>query len=277
MANISIPSLVLISFPEAIMLCLFGLMSVGRFSFLEKRNGLLKIALFAAIVSVLIFFIRPNLQNEMESMLVYMLLIFIMFIALMRLKFYESIFAMFFATLLFILTEGISIVTISAITGIKVDQNLTDIMRFLITLPERVLQVLMVYLSYKYSIKIVDFQAKESKKKGYYIQLFVYAVSAGMLTFLTVLIARLLLFDNAPLLSKTTTMLLRINIYLTLFVTIVLVLAIKSINDFYKNRKTLSNNEISQSLEYISNLAESGDMEKVKEALQSLKIYVEKQ
>lgn len=276
MYSISVPSMILISFPEAVVLCLLGLLSIGRFHSLEKKSGLLKIVLFSAIITVLIYFIRPNLNNEIENMLVYILMIFMLFIIIMGLKFYESFFATIFATLIFIVTEGICLITISAITGIKMNHELTDITRFFMTLPERIIQLLLIYILYKYSIKIIDFEYKTSKKRSYYIQLSVYLVSLGIFTFLSVLMARLLLVDNSQL-SETSAVMLRINIYLTFFVTIVLTLSIRSINEFYKNKNILSNNEIKQSLEYISNLAENGDTEKVREALKSLKMHVEKQ
>jgi hypothetical protein len=195
----------------------------------------------------------------------------------MALPLTKAFFATLFSTLIFIITEAICLASISAITGIKMDDEIADFTRFLMTVPERVVQSILIFLSYKYTIKIIDLETTSSKKKGYYTQLFVYVISAGMLTFLTVIMARLLLYDNSSFLSKTSTLMLRINLYLTMFVTTVLTLAIRSINEFYKNKNTLSNNELKQSLDYISKLAEQGDSENVKKALDSLKMHVEKQ
>lgn len=278
MDQISIPSIIFVSFPEVLLVAILGILSIGKFTYLKNRSNYVKILGFSIITAVSSYFIRRAVSTEVESLLVFLIIICLLFIFVLRLKFYESILATLLGLTIFIIVEMVCLILITAITGITLDQTYTsnDLMRIYISIPERIVQVVLIALSLKFKIKVVDMQSADIKRKEYYLQLFVYIVSIGTLIFLAILMGKTLLFDNGNLMSATNTLLLRLNIYLSLFVTVILTLAIRSTHEFYKNKNTLSNNELLQSLEYISNLIEERNLNEAKNAVSSLKHHITK-
>jgi hypothetical protein len=87
----------------------------------------------------------------------------------------------------------------------------------------------------------------------------------------------MLLIDTNTMVSTQNIYLLRLNIYIAVFVTIILTLAVKSVYAFYKNKNTLNNNEVIQSLEYIQGLLNEQNYEEANEALGTLKKHITEQ
>jgi len=81
-------------------------------------------------------------------------------------------------------------------------------------------------------------------------------------------------FWKTAITSSQNVYLLRINIFISLFVTIILTLAVKNIHEFYKNKNTLNNNEIVQNIEYIYRLIDEQKINEAKNALISLKSHI---
>ncbi|MCX7749092.1 MAG: hypothetical protein N2645_19705 [Clostridia bacterium] len=274
--NISIPSLILVSFPEAILTALLGILSIGKSEYLNKKYNILRILLYAIISSTSIYFIRRNVSNEIENIVVNIFLSSLLFIFIVRFKFYESILAVLFGFIITIVAE-IAFLPIFTITGMDVDAvRNTDYLRFLVTLPIRFLEIFIFIIGYRYKIRIIDIEGTAVKKREYYIQLIVYMLSIGTLVFLGILMAKISLVDQNNIVASTA-ILLRLNIYLSLFVTVVLTLTIRNTHEFYKNKTSLSNNEFLQNLEYISDLIEQMNYSEAQEAVESLKTHINKQ
>lgn len=273
MDQISLPSLVFASFPEGIVVAILGLLCIGKANYIKEINNIIRIILFGVIYAVAAYYIRRIANNVIENSLIYLILICLSYIFIMRLKFYESIMASIlgFVVVIFVI-QTISLVAVMQIFSINLnDVYESDILRFLITLPERFLEFIIIYLGCRFNIRIIDFESTTVKKKEYYIQLFVYIVSISTLIFLVVIMANTIFFNDTKSLQSTDIVLIRLNIYLSLFVTIVLTLAIKSTRDFYKAKSTLNNNEILQSLEYIQNLIDNKDYANATKTISILK------
>ena len=276
--QISIPSILLVSFPESILVALLGIFSIGKFSYFNNRFNFVRLFVFSAISSLFTYFIRRITSNEIEILLVGIILLSLLNIIILRLKFYEAILSSIFGFTIFIVTEMVCLLSLSAIFKIKLDEVYQiDLARFLISLPERVVQSLLVYLSIRYKVKIADLESATVKKKEYYIQLTVYILSIGVLVFLALIMAKTLLYDRGNFTTTMNSLLLRLNIYFTLFITVILTLAIRSIHEFYKNKNSLSNTEFSQNLQYIYNLVDEGNIKEAKDAIETLKHHIVKQ
>jgi hypothetical protein len=275
MDQLSIPILIFASFPEAVIVALLGIYSIGKFSFLKDRQNILRILIMSVISVVSSYFVRQMATSEIENLLISIIIFYLLFTLVARLKFYESVFATLFGFVIFIVTEIICLVLVSAITGIKLDQAyLSDFIRIAITLPERLLQIGLIVFAVIKSIRIIDLETVTINKKEYYVQIIVYILSMGTLVFLAIIMAKMTLFSN-DVHDTTNTVLIRMNIYLSLFVTIVLTLAVRSTHEYYRNKNTLNNNEFVQSLQYISNLIDNKDYRNAKIAVENLKSHIE--
>jgi len=279
MAQSSIVSVLTISFPEAIAIILLGLLSTGKSEYIRSKINLARVLAMAALSSVMSFFIRKLVGSEIENLLVSFIMFTLLYIFIIRLTVYESTMASLLSLVLFTIEQTACILLLTAITGINFENVISnDILLFLFFIPERIVEAVLIYIFMKYNIKIIDFEKVNLKKKEFYLQLFVYIISICTLIFITNLLAKLAIYGDIDAINNSTnSILVRINIYLTIFVTIVLTIAIKSTNDYYKNKNSLSNNELKQSLKYISNLLEEKNYEELKDALDKLNDHISKQ
>ncbi|MEG6614634.1 hypothetical protein V6C42_17470 [Pseudoclostridium thermosuccinogenes] len=279
MAQSSIVSVLTISFPEAIAIILLGLLSTGKSEYIRSKINLARVLAMAALSSVMSFFIRKVVGSEIENLLVSFIMFTLLYIFIIRLTVYESTMASLLSLVLFTIEQTACILLLTAITGINFENVISnDILLFLFFIPERIVEAVLIFIFMKYNIKIIDFEKMNLKKKEFYLQLFVYIISICTLIFITNLLAKLAIYGDIDAINNSTnSILVRINIYLTIFVTIVLTIAIKSTNDYYKNKSFLSNNELKQSLKYISNLLEEKNYEELKDALDKLNDHISKQ
>jgi len=279
MAQSSIVSVLTISFPEAIAIILLGLLSTGKSEYIRSKINLARVLAMAALSSVMSFFIRKVVGSEIENLLVSFIMFTLLYIFIIKLTVYESTMASLLSLVLFTIEQTACILLLTAITGLNFENVLSnDITLFLFFIPERIVEAVLIYIFMKYNIKIIDFEKVNLKKKEFYLQLFVYIISICTLIFITNLLAKLAIYGDLDAINNSTnSILVRINIYLTIFVTIVLTIAIKSTNDYYKNKNSLSNNELKQSLKYISNLLEEKNYEELKDALDKLNDHISKQ
>ena len=279
MAQSSIVSVLTISFPEAIAIILLGLLSTGKSEYIRSKINLARVLAMAALSSVMSFFIRKLVGSEIENLLVSFIMFTLLYIFIIKLTVYESTMASLLSLVLFTIEQTACILLLTAITGLNFENVLSnDITLFLFFIPERIVEAVLIYIFMKYNIKIIDFEKMNLKKKEFYLQLFVYIISICTLIFITNLLAKLAIYGDLDAINNSTnSILVRINIYLTIFVTIVLTIAIKSTNDYYKNKNSLSNNELKQSLKYISNLLEEKNYEELKDALDKLNDHISKQ
>ncbi|AUS98473.1 hypothetical protein CDQ84_09690 [Clostridium thermosuccinogenes] len=279
MAQSSIVSVLTISFPEAIAIILLGLLSTGKSEYIRSKINLARVLAMAALSSVMSFFIRKLVGSEIENLLVSFIMFTLLYIFIIKLTVYESTMASLLSLVLFTIEQTACILLLTAITGLNFENVLSnDITLFLFFIPERIVEAVLIYIFMKYNIKIIDFEKVNLKKKEFYLQLFVYIISICTLIFITNLLAKLAIYGDLDAINNSTnSILVRINIYLTIFVTIVLTIAIKSTNDYYKNKNSLSNNELKQSLKYISNLLEEKNYEELKDALDKLNDHISKQ
>lgn len=268
-------SFILLSFPESLLIGTISILTIGKFTFFkdDKRN-IIRVLISAIISAALSLFFYGRVP-DVERPLLYILITPLLFIFLLRLKLYESIIAPIFGLAIQLLTEVIWISLALPFIGSYIDKIYADIrLLFLFSLPTRLLQLLLIYLSYKFHIRIIDFQNSDVKKKEYYIQLIVYVLSIGTLIFLAFLLTKMVVFGNPNESSYIDGYLIRINIYLALFVIIILTLTIKSTTDYYRNKNRLNKNEYLQNIIYISNLINEDNIPEAKKAIDSLKEHL---
>lgn len=275
MDQISILSAIMVSFPDAIMVAIIGTLVMGKFFFIKDKQNILRIIIFAIIATTAFYFIRRTVNNINEQLILSILLYSLLFIFIMKFKFYESLIASILTIVVIIIIEAIYVAPLLGITRASVNDLYTsDIKRFLYSFPERGIQIALIFLSIKFKIKIVDFESKNIKKKEYYAHLFVTLVATCTLIFLAAVITKILLFDNGDYNSSTNLILLRLNVYITIFVTVVLIFAIKHTNEFCKNKNALNNNELIQSLDYINNLIHDKNYDEAKEILKNMRDHI---
>jgi len=279
--NNSYLSFLLNSFPESFLIGILSILSVGKFSFLsENKKNIIRILIYAIISAALSLYFHNRVSGE-ESLFIYILITPLLFIFLLKLKFYESIFASIFGIVLQLITEvlWLSFAQPFIVDNIKFIYSNT-ILLFLLSLPTRILQLALMILSYKFHIKIIDFEiidfeSKYVKKKEYYLQIIVYVLSVGTLVFLTFLLTKMVIFGDPNEVLSIDGSLIRINIYLILFVIIILTLAVKNTTDYYKNKNKLNTNEFLQNITYISNLINEENITEAKDAIERLKIHLQ--
>lgn len=276
MDQISILSLVLVSFPEAVLLSLFGILLVGKHKFLYVKSNYIRIIIYAIIIPVSTYFTRRVVSNVVEIILISIFISALLYIFILRFKFYESILAAIIGFFAFLTIQTVTTIAVMALSGLSINAAyLNDLTRFLVVLPERIVEVAFVLISLKCKIKIIDFEGVTIKRKVYYIQLFVYIISIGTLLFLSVIMVNAIFFDNTNSTNIMHSNLTRFNIYLTLFVTIILTLAVRSINESYKSKSALSNNELLQSLNYIMDLLKQENYQEATKVTENLKSHIE--
>ncbi|WP_010246597.1 hypothetical protein [Acetivibrio cellulolyticus] len=267
-------SILLISFPESLLIGIISILAIGKFSFFKDKKNLIRMLIFAAISAITSFYVKQAVTSE-EALLVYLFLTTLLFIYLLRLKLYESILASIFGVVIQLIIEIFWIIIIQPFIGAKIDDIYSNVgTLFLLALPARLLQIALIYMSHKFKIKIIDLENKNIQKKKYYIKITVYVVFIGTFIFIAFLLTKILVFGDGNNASLMDNWLVRINIYLTLFVTTILTLAIKNTHEFYKNNNKLNNNEFLQNIEYISNLMEEENITEAKDAINSLKEYL---
>ncbi len=272
--QLSIINIITVSFPEAVILTLIGIIAIGNFSYLESKLNLLKIVLMAVMITLTSNFLRDALDNEIESTIVNILIISMLFTFIARLKFYKSIMAALLSVIMLAIIQTPAVIGVSAISGISYTEAFkNDLLLFLYVLPERIMEIVLIYLSIRFNLKVIDLESDNIKKKAYYVQLLVYITSICTLIILSILAVKILISNNRSL-SPGNITLLRLTVYLTLFVAVVLTLAVHNTHEHYKNKNKLNNNEIIQSLDYIKDLIEEKELKEASNAIDSLKIHI---
>ncbi len=273
--QLSITGIITVSFPEAIIITVLGITATGKFKYLGNKLNLIKIILMAVAITLLSNFLRGKLSSEIESVLINLFIVSLLYIFIARLKFYESIMAALLSIIIIAVIQNFTVLGVSTISGLTYNEAFkNDLKLFLFVIPERILEIALIILSLRFNLKIIDLDNTNIKKKEYYIQLLVYIISICFLIFLSYFMVKILISGGGNHTSSTNSLLLRLNVYLALFVTIVLTLAIHNTTEHYQNKNTLNNNEIMQSLDYISGLINEKDLPEAKNAIDNLKIHI---
>jgi len=267
---------ILISFPESLLIGILSILTIGKFSYLtENKKNIIRILIYS-ILSAAFSIYFGNLVSDVEVLLLYLFITPLLFIFVLKLKLYESIISSIFGLVILVITEVLFFSLADPFIGNIIEHIYSDIhLLFLISLPSRLLQLILIYLFYKFNFRVIDFENKNIKNKEYYIQLVVYVLSIGTLVFLSFLLTKMVVFGGIDNTLSIDNFLIRTNIYLTLFVTVILTLAVKNTNDYYRNKNRLNNNEFLQNIEYISNLMKEDNIKEAKDAIDSLKTHLE--
>lgn len=274
MEQLSIISFFTVSFPEELILTVLGIIAIGNLGYLESKLNLLKIVIMAIIIALASNYLREPLDNEIESTIVNLLIISLLYIFIARLKFYKSIMAALLSMMVLAFIQTPAVIGVSAISGLSYTEALkNEVLLFLFVLPERILEIALIYLSIRFNLKIIDLESDNIKKKAYYVQLLVYITSICTLIALSLLTVKILVSNSGSLSSGNIT-LLRLNVYLTVFVAVVLTLALHNTHEHYKNKNKLNNTEIMQSLDYIKDLIEDKDLAEASSAIDCLKTHI---
>lgn len=276
MQNMSLLQFIFVSFPEQVIFILLGAFAIGKYSYFKTRSNYFRILATASLITFISYLLREKLGLVSESTLLLLFIDIILIILIMKFKFYEAVTASVLGFSLIMLVEISVSVVIAPILGVKDEQELyQNVLNFVVfVLAVRSIQILLAVLLYRFKIKVLNMESTSIKIKEYYIQLVVYLISLCTIGFLCFLMTRMLLFERDTIVSLQNVYLLRINIYISLFVTIILTLAVKSIHSFYKNKSALNNNEIVQSIEYIYRLMDDQNIKEAKDALISLKTHI---
>lgn len=279
MAQSSIVNILTISFPEEIIITILGLLAIGKFELVRNKRNWHKILITALLLSVISFFVRKAISTEIENLLISFIFFTLLYIFVLRLTVYESIMASLLALIILAIIQTPCIMILSSIIRISLeDVAKSNLMFFLFFIPERIVELLLICLSLKYEIRIMDFEKKSYIKKDFYIQLFVYIVCLCTLIPLMILLARTVIYGGIDsIINTANSVLIRVNIYLTIFVTIILTISLKNTSDYYKKKNSLNNNEIKQSLEYISSLLNEKNYDELKDAVDKLSEHISKQ
>ncbi|HPC99782.1 MAG TPA: hypothetical protein PLA01_00350 [Acetivibrio sp.] len=276
MQGMSFLKFFLVSFPEQLLFVFLGSFAIGKYSYFKIRSNYYRVLAVSLIMVGMSYLLKDKLGWGAESTLLILFSYIISIIFVMKFKFYESIAASIFAFSLLLLVEIPVAVVIGSILRVDNDKAFTEstTLYFAIFFVIRLLQFLLAFLFYRFKFKVINMEYPNNMVNEYYIQLFVYLISICTLGFLAFLMARMLLIDTNTMVSTQNIYLLRLNIYITVFVTIILSLAVKSVYVFYKNKNTLNNNEVIQSLEYIQSLLNEENYKEADEALSTLKEHI---
>lgn len=273
--EISIVSLISVSIPEAIIVAVLGILAIGKFNFFNSKVNLVKIIIFGIISSCITFFVRRIYGNVIDVTITSILVLCLLYIFIVRLKFYESILATLFGFIAFIIIQTLSLILISSIFELKLDKAfIDDLTRFLIVLPERLIEIAVIFVSAKFKLRIIDLESTNIKRKEYYLQLVAYLIAILTLIFLSIVIGKVLLLEHGEGIDASSLLLLRINIYLSLFVTIALTIAVRNTHEYYKSKNSLSNTEILQNLDYITSLIDNESYNEVNRVISQLKTHI---
>lgn len=276
MNNLSLISFILISFPEQLLIFALGTLSIGKKNFLKSRSNFKKVVFISLSMTLLNYFTRKFLNFELESTIFSILFFILLLIYVLKYKFYEAITATVFGFLLIVIIEIPLSLLLKNLLGIATSTDLYNDFTKLIpwVASVRLTQVLVVFILYKFNLKILDMENSNIKRKEYYLHISIYLISILSLIFLTVIMAKALLFTND--ISSSNMTLLRMNICITLFITAILTVAVRSTHIHYKNKSSLNNNEVIQSIEYIDSLINQKNYNEAKDALQNLKHHITK-
>jgi len=279
MQGMSFLKFLLVSFPEHLLFIFLGSFAIGKYSFFKIRSNYYRVLAVSFLMIGLSYLFKEKLGLGAESTLLILFSYIILIIFVMKFKFYESIAASIFAFSLLLLVEIPVTVVMGSVLGVESNKAFMEnsTLYFMIFFVTRLLQSLLVVLFYRFKFKVINMEYPNNMANEYYIQLFVYLISICTLGFLAFLMTRMLLIDTNTMVSTQNIYLLRLNIYIAVFVTIILTLAVKSVYAFYKNKNTLNNNEVIQSLEYIQGLLNEQNYEEANEALGTLKKHITEQ
>ncbi|TYQ14801.1 UNVERIFIED_CONTAM: hypothetical protein Cloal_1180 [Acetivibrio alkalicellulosi] len=276
MENLSFLTFVLISFPDQIVVFLFGTLAIGKFNYFKDHKNYFKLFITFSLMTLLSFVTREvfgiNFENTIFSLLFFILLL----TYVLNFKFYESITASVFGFFILVLVEIPSSILLSNLLGIKGEQDLyNNISKLFIWVSViRSIQVLVIFILIRYKLKILDLEKSSIKKKEYYLKIVVYLISIVTFAFLILIMARALVFSTD--ISSSNITLLKINICITILINIVLIIAVKGTHNYYKNKSDLNNNEVIQSIEYINSLINQQNYSEAKDALENLKTHITK-
>lgn len=276
MDSISILSVFTVSFPEALAIGILGLLAIGKHDLFKSSTTIIRIILFSLIFASAGFVIRRITYNTFENVIVSSCFACVLFIVIVKLNFYESIVATFLSIYIIqFIVSTISMLVSSLFLDInQAERFASDLLRFEICIPQRILEILLIILFYHFRFRIIKLDGIDFKKREYIVQLIVYIISLCTFVFLIFVLCDNFLFKDNKILDKQNFDLLRLNVYLSIFVIILLTLAIKAVTDHYKAKSRLSNTEILQNIEYMIHLIDEKKYNDAREIAESIKTHV---
>ncbi|HHX17438.1 MAG TPA: hypothetical protein GX727_01095 [Clostridium sp.] len=276
MNNLSFASFMLISFPEQLIIFFLGTLFIGKRTFLKSPANIIKVVFVSLFMSILNYLTRKYLNFELESTILSILVFILLLIYILKYRFYEAIALSVFGFLLIVLIEIPLSLLLKGLLGITSQtdsyNDYTKLVPWVSVV--RFSQILVIFILYKFDIKVLDMENSNIRKKEFYLQLAVYLISILSLGFLTIVMAKILLFNND--ISSSNISLLGMNICITLFITATLTVAVRGTYIYYRNKSALNNNEVIQSIEYIDSMITQENYREAKEALQNLKSHITK-
>lgn len=276
MDKLSFISFMSISFPEQIIVFILGTLFIGKKSILKSPVNIVKVVFISLLMSALNYIIRKYLNYELEITIFSMLLFILLLIFVLKYRFYEAISLSVFGFLLILIIEipmSLLLKNLLEITSpADLYNNYSKLVPWVFSV--RFMQIITIILLYKFDIKVFDMENSNIKKKEFYIQIAVYLISILSLAFLTIIMAKILIFNDN--ISESSNNLLRMNICITLFITATLTVAVRDTYSYYKNKNVLNNNELIQNIDLIYDMITQKKYREAKEALQNLKSHINK-
>ena len=276
MDKLSFISFMSISFPELIIVFILGTLFIGKKSILKSPVNIVKVVFISLLMSALNYIIRKYLNYELEITIFSMLLFTLLLIFVLKYRFYEAISLSVFGFLLILIIEipmSLLLKNLLEITSpADLYNNYSKLVPWVFSV--RFMQIITIILLYKFDIKVFDMENSNIKKKEFYIQIAVYLISILSLAFLTIIMAKVLIFNDN--ISESSNNLLRMNICITLFITATLTVAVRDTYSYYKNKNVLNNNELIQNIDLIYDMITQKKYREAKEALQNLKSHINK-
>lgn len=276
MDKLSFISFMSISFPELIIVFILGTLFIGKKSILKSPVNIVKVVFISLLMSALNYIIRKYLNYELEITIFSMLLFTLLLIFVLKYRFYEAISLSVFGFLLILIIEipmSLLLKNLLEITSpADLYNNYSKLVPWVFSV--RFMQIITIILLYKFDIKVFDMENSNIKKKEFYIQIAFYLISILSLAFLTIIMAKVLIFNDN--ISESSNNLLRMNICITLFITATLTVAVRDTYSYYKNKNVLNNNELIQNIDLIYDMITQKKYREAKEALQNLKSHINK-
>lgn len=276
MDKLSFISFMSISFPEQIIVFILGTLFIGKKSILKSPVNIVKVVFISLLMSALNYIIRKYLNYELEITIFSMLLFILLLIFVLKYRFYEAISLSVFGFLLILIIEipmSLLLKNLLEITSpADLYNNYSKLVPWVFSV--RFMQIITIILLYKFDIKVFDMENSNIKKKEFYIQIAFYLISILSLAFLTIIMAKVLIFNDN--ISESSNNLLRMNICITLFITATLTVAVRDTYSYYKNKNVLNNNELIQNIDLIYDMITQKKYREAKEALQNLKSHINK-
>ncbi len=277
MDNISILSILIVSIPESLAIFLISILLTGKANFNKKSDLFLKLSIASIIHCIIAFFSRRLSSSISENLLILLFFNILIYIVVFRFKLYESI----ACTLL-----GISSVVLFEVSTSEATLHLmkitieevysSDSLRFLLSLPSRILQIILIFIIIKFKIKIFDFENTVSLKKEFNIQLVVYFLLIFIFILISVFLLTPIIFEDTSVINTSDIPIIRFNVYLSVFTIVILALVIRNFQDYYKRKSKLSSNEFKQNLDYLNDLLKEGNIEEAKETVKTLRDHLNK-